>query len=89
MKDILSGRIASMPRNKQIASMFKEAGIIEKYGSGIRRVREIMEAAGASEPAFEVIGNSFKVTMFPVAPSSFGGVNGGVNELLEFIEAKP
>jgi len=33
MEDILSGRVASMPRNKQIASVFKEAGIIEKYGT--------------------------------------------------------
>ena len=78
-----------MPRNKQIASIFKEAGIIEKYGSGIRRVRQIMEASGAPEPVFEVIGDSFKVTLYPVVPASFGGVNGGVNELLDFIEANP
>jgi len=97
MKDILSGRIASMPRNKQIASIFKEAGIIEKYGSGIRRVRLIMETAGAPDPLFEVVGDTFKVTLFPIDPSNFGGVNGGanggvnggVNKLLEFIQTNP
>ena len=39
LKDILSGNSPSIPRNKQIASVFKEAGVIEKYGSGIKRVR--------------------------------------------------
>jgi len=47
MQDILSGRMASNPRNKQIASIFKEAGIIEKYGSG---------DAGSPAPVFEING---------------------------------
>ena len=89
LDDILSGRTASMPRNKQIASIFKEAGIIEKYGSGIRRVREIMKESGAPEPLFEEIGNSFKVTLFPANHDNAGGVNGGVNKLLAFIQRNP
>ena len=35
---LLRGEYISTPRNVQIADMFKEAGIIEKYGSGIRRI---------------------------------------------------
>jgi|APSaa5957512622_1039677.scaffolds.fasta_scaffold109864_1 ATP-dependent DNA helicase RecG len=89
MDEILSGRSASNPRNKQIASIFKEAGIIEKYGSGIRRVRQIMQSAGAREPVFEIIGNLFKVTLFPVKTRVNGGVNGGVNDLLEYIQSNP
>ncbi|MGB9499500.1 MAG: ATP-binding protein [Dissulfuribacterales bacterium] len=52
MQDILSGKIASNHRNKQIASIFKEAGIIEKYGSGIKRVRLTMTRAGAPAPPY-------------------------------------
>jgi predicted HTH transcriptional regulator len=34
------GNYISAIRNKQIATLFKEAGIIEKYGSGIKRIIE-------------------------------------------------
>jgi ATP-dependent DNA helicase RecG len=37
---LIRGDYSPSIRNKQIASVFKEAGIIEKYGSGIRRVLE-------------------------------------------------
>ena len=40
-----------------------------------------MKPARAREPVFEVIGNLFKVTLFPV--------NGGVNDLLEYIRSNP
>ena len=89
MMDILSGKGASNPRNKQIASIFKEAGIIEKYGSGIKRIRQTMIGTGAHEPVFETIGDCFKVTLFPIDISGGGGVSGGVTELLEFIQNNP
>jgi len=89
MKDILSGRMASNPRNKQIAAIFKEAGIIEKYGSGIKRVRQAMADIGSSEPIFEILGDNFKVTLFPIRETKSGGVSGGVSELFDFIRSNP
>ena len=89
IRDILSGKSVSNPRNKLIASIFKEAGVIEKYGSGIRRVRQTMINAGANEPKFETIGDCFKVTLFPIFIPGVGGVSGGVTELLEFIQNNP
>lgn len=97
MEDIMSGKIASNPRNKQIASIFKEAGIIEKYGSGIKRVRQTMKRAGAREPLFEGLADCFKVTLYPIDGSGnggvsggvSGGVNGGVTEVLNFIYNNP
>ncbi len=80
MQDILSGKMASNPRNKQIASIFKEAGIIEKYGSGIKRVMQSMTESGALPPVFEIIAQNFKVTLFP---------SGGVNDLLIYIKNNP
>ncbi|MBW1812520.1 MAG: hypothetical protein JRJ39_02265 [Deltaproteobacteria bacterium] len=48
-----------------------------------------MTSAGAPEPEFEAIADSFKVTLFSIVESDPGGVNGGVNELLAFIENNP
>lgn len=81
LEEILSGKSASNPRNKQIASIFKEAGIIEKYGSGIKRVKQAMLAAGAKEPIFELVGNFFKVTLYPI--------NGGVKAVLAYLKQQP
>ncbi len=80
LEEILSGKSASNPRNKQIASIFKEAGIIEKYGSGIKRVRQAMLVAGAKEPIFELVGNFFKVTLYPIDGRANEGVSEGANE---------
>lgn len=39
--DLLTGNYTSKSRNKLIAKIFKEAGLIERYGSGLIRVRQI------------------------------------------------
>ncbi len=44
--------------------LFKEAGIIEKYGSGIKRILESMRSYGLPDPLFEEIQNGFRVTVF-------------------------
>jgi len=38
VEDLLTFSNKSVPRNKLIADFFKELGIIEKYGSGIKRI---------------------------------------------------
>ena len=44
-------------------SFDKEAGIIEKYGSGIKRVLEAFQGYGLAQPIFEEIQNGFKVAV--------------------------
>jgi ATP-dependent DNA helicase RecG len=61
---LLSGDYASNTRNKQIANLFKEAGLIEKYGSGIKRIKEAFVRDGFVAPRFEVFQHGFKVTVF-------------------------
>ena len=61
---IKSGQYRSIPRNLQIANIFKEAEIIEKYGSGIKRVIESFKAYGLKEPQFEVMQGGLNVTVF-------------------------
>ena len=40
VQQLLSSNYTSSIRNKQIATLFKNAGLIERYGSGIKRVLE-------------------------------------------------
>ena len=44
--------------------MFKECGFIEKYGSGIRRIKKLCYEQGIIEPKFEELQKDYKVTVF-------------------------
>ena len=66
IKDLLSDNYTSQTRNKLIAKAFKEAGLIERYGSGIKRILTICKAYGVKEPMFEEVAQGFKVTLFKV-----------------------
>lgn len=61
---LLRGDYTSTPRNIQVADMFKEAGIIERYGSGIRRIVEAFKEYGLVPPEFKEIAEGFMVTAF-------------------------
>ena len=63
VEQLIHGDYSPSIRNKQIASVFKEAGIIEKYGSGIRRVLEAFKEYDLPQPTFEEIQSGFKVTV--------------------------
>ena len=77
VEKIKTGHYKSHLRNKQIATIFKELELIEKYGSGVRRVIDTFVAYGLREPEFEATQGGMAVTVFK-APT--GGVNEGVNE---------
>jgi ATP-dependent DNA helicase RecG len=64
IEKLLSGDYISTIRNKKIAEIFKEAGMIEKYGSGIGRILDEFEKHGLPAPGFEEIGNGFRATAF-------------------------
>jgi len=64
IEKLMRGNYISAIRNKQLATLFKEAGIIEKYGSGIKRILEATRAYGLTEPKIEEIQNGFRVTLF-------------------------
>ena len=61
---LLRGDYPSTPRNTQIAEMFKEAGVIERYGSGISRIITDFKEYGLAAPEFAEVGNSFLVTVY-------------------------
>ena len=60
ISDPTSGR--SKIRNQAIASIFKIIGFIERYGTGIPRMRDSCIANGNELPAFSEEGQRFKVT---------------------------
>jgi ATP-dependent DNA helicase RecG len=68
--DLLSGNYTSKSRNKLLAKAFKEIGLIERYGSGIRRIRTICADYGLREPQFREMGNGFLVTIYKQRKSS-------------------
>ena len=102
VEKIKSGNYKSHLRNKQIASIFKELNLIEKYGSGVRRAIETFVAYGLPEPEYEATQGGMAVTVFKkpfgkdqgnfAEPKSEGvsvGVNVGVNDLLSYIQSNP
>ena len=64
VEDLLSNNYKSTPRNKSVADFFKNIGWIEKYGSGIGRIRNYFKEASLPEPKFGNISNGFQVTVF-------------------------
>jgi predicted HTH transcriptional regulator len=49
-------------RNRIIARVFKEIGLVEQWGSGIHRMQAECEGVGLPRPRFEEIGTRFRVT---------------------------
>ncbi len=64
IKDLLSNNYQSRPRNKLIADFCKDLGLIEKYGSGIRRVLELFRTSGLPVPEMRNLSGGFQVTVF-------------------------
>lgn len=61
VEDLLHG--VSRLRNRVIARVFHELGLIEQWGSGVQRMVDTCREAGLETPSFEEIGPHFRVTM--------------------------
>ncbi|MDR2586487.1 MAG: putative DNA binding domain-containing protein [Prevotellaceae bacterium] len=64
IEDLLSNNYSSTPRNKKIAEVFKDMGLIEKYGSGIKRIIGYFREENLPMPDFRNISDGFMVTVF-------------------------
>jgi len=102
VEKIKTGNYKSHLRNKQIASIFKELELIEKYGSGVRRAIETCVAYGLPDPVYEATQGGMAVTVFKehvgkaqegLVESKNKEANGGVSErvstLLAIITQQP
>ena len=64
IEDLISENYTSKSRNKLIAKAFKEIGLIERYGSGILRVRKICHEYGLKAPEFKEFAQGFQVVLY-------------------------
>ena len=64
VEQLESNDYESKTRNKLIALMFKECGLIEKYGSGIGRIKRLCKEHGIIEPKFQEKQKGFKVVLY-------------------------
>jgi ATP-dependent DNA helicase RecG len=72
--DIDSGR--SDARNRVIANVFKELGLIEQWGSGIARIKKSCLDIGLDEPKIEEMNDFVDVEFFrPIVSESVGEVS--------------
>jgi predicted HTH transcriptional regulator len=53
----------SRVRNRVLARVFKELGLVEQWGTGVRRMVAACVEAGLPEPAFAELGLRFRVTI--------------------------
>lgn len=78
-EDLLNPTHTSKPRNKLIAQVFFDMGIIERYGGGIQRILDHCHADNLPAPILENSQGGFRIIFQSATPSSNGGVSGGVN----------
>ena len=64
VQDLIDNTYRSTPRNKLLADFFKDLGLIEKYGSGIRRILNYFKEDDLPVPEFRNISDGFMVTIF-------------------------
>ena len=73
-EEVMNGH--SKIRNKGIANIFSQMGLVEAWGSGIKRILNAAEEYGLSKPRFQEFDNMFRVELFR---SSFPMTNGKEN----------
>ena len=92
INDLLDSTHASKPRNKLIAQVFFDMGMIERYGGGIQRILEQCKMADLPELVFQQAQGGLRVHFLSAAQSINGGVPGGVKssaDLLALIKTQP
>lgn len=62
LEKALSG--ISQLRNRVIGHVFRELGLIERWGSGMGRMIEVCRQQGIKEPKFEELDHYFRVTLY-------------------------
>ena len=61
-EEIMNGH--SKIRNKGIANIFSQMGLVEAWGSGIKRILNGAEEYGLPKPRFREFDNMFRVELF-------------------------
>ncbi|SEL99312.1 ATP-binding protein [Parapedobacter koreensis] len=86
IEQLLADDYSSYARNRKVAATFKEAQLIEKYGSGIRRIREAFEQYGLKAPKFENFQHGFRVVVYAERATDTGKTSG---KIIAYIRENP
>ena len=73
-----SMRRASRLRNPSLARVFREAGIMEQWGTGVQRVYDQIAAVGLPEPRVEKIMDRLRFTVYVPSHASDAGLGADV-----------
>lgn len=79
--DLLNNNYRSTPRNKVIADFCKDLGLIEKYGSGIRRVITMCQEEGMEIPKISQMSNGVNVTFIAKEKATPQALNENIQNL--------
>ena len=80
LEKALSG--ISQLRNHVIGRIFRELKLIEQWGSGLTRMREICEQQGIVPPKFEEVDRFFRTTLYSSFSDATKGVRGAPWQIL-------
>jgi len=73
VEELLRPNHSSKPRNRLIAQVFYDMGMIEQYGSGIERVVDACVEAGLPKPEFENFSGGFQIVFTPQVTGEVAG----------------
>ena len=76
--EIMSGH--SKLRNRAVARVFNQMGLIESWGTGIRRIVKAAENYGLPTPEIQVFDNMFRINLYRSQPSEIYGSIGEASE---------
>lgn len=62
LENALAG--SSRLRNRALGRIFRELKLIEKWGSGLKRIQVACDQQGLKEPLFQELNNQFRVTLY-------------------------
>ncbi len=83
LEDVRQG--VSKLRNRVIGRVFREVGLIEQWGSGVRRMFDEAESLGLPEPKIEEVGMRLRFTVYLVesVPGARKTAQGGAQDTAE------
>lgn len=67
-------------RNRAVARVFNQMGLIESWGTGIRRIVKAAENYGLPTPEIQVFDNMFRINLYRSQPSEIYGSIGEESE---------
>ena len=79
-EQMMSGR--SKLRNKAVANVFNQMGLIDAWGTGVRRIRDAAAEYGLPEPEFQEMDDTFRINLFRYS-DGVDGVNHDTNSTSE------